>query len=196
MLQDLEAAPNGDTITVGGIVDHFADRGIAAILGLLALPIALPVPMPGISAIFGLPMLIIASQLILQRKRLWLPDSLRRRAIDLGRFRKGSVVAVKWLAKLERLLKPRLVILCHPIMQILYGVICAWLALILFLPIPFGNVLPSLSVFVLALAILERDGVAAIMGLILATVSIVVTAGATIAGLYGAWHFAQRLLGA
>jgi hypothetical protein len=195
MLSRLLAAQGGGPATVGAVVDHFAERGLAAALALLALPIALPVPMPGISAVFGLPIGLIALQLALRRRRLWLPAAIRRRPLDPARLQVAGAIAVRWLTRLERVLRPRLVLLCHPWMQSLYGLICAWLALILFLPVPFGNVLPSLSVFALAVAVLERDGLAALAGLALSAVSIVLTAGTMAAAAFASWAVLRRLVG-
>lgn len=177
--------------TVGDLVDHFRERGMAAVLGLLAFPIALPIPMPGISAVFGLPMLFIAAQIILRRPALWLPSSVRQRALDPARLQAAGRLAIKWIGAVERLLKPRLSGFFHPVLESIYGMVCAWLALILFLPIPLGNVLPSLSIFILAIALLERDGLAALFGLALSIISIVITAGVLGASLIGLWKLAQ-----
>ena len=114
--------------TVGDLVDHLKGRGLAAVLAFLALPIALPIPMPGISAIFGLPMMIIAAQITIHQKRLWLPEFIRKRQIHPERFQRGAEKVVKWLERLEGLCKPRLEILCHPVLQVLYGLFCFWLA--------------------------------------------------------------------
>jgi len=195
MLHAFATSDAAEGATVGSLVDHFQDRGLAAVLTLLALPIALPIPMPGISAVFGLPMLLISLQIAAHKKRLWLPVRFRHRVIGGSRFRSIAERMVQGLTKVERFLKPRAQILCHPLMQGLYGLICAWLSLILFLPIPFGNVLPSLSIFMLGLAMLEKDGVAALVGLTLSVFSIALTGGAMIAAGYAIAHFIQRYLG-
>jgi hypothetical protein len=195
LLHEFAIGTPHDDATVGALVDHFQDRGLAAVLTLLALPIALPIPMPGISAVFGLPMLLIALQLAAQKRRLWLPARLRRRTIGGPRFREVAARMVQGLTRIERFLKPRLQGLCHPLLQSVYALLCAWLSLILFLPIPFGNVLPSLAIFVLGLAMLEKDGVAALAGVALACAGIVVTAGAAVATGYGIAHFIRRYLG-
>ena len=180
--------------TLGDLMDSLQGRGLAAVLGLLALPIALPMPLPGISAVFGLPMLVIALQIMLQRPRLWLPQSVRRRKLNLKRLRAVGTKAAKWLKSLERLLRPRLVWLFTPPFEILYGALCAWLALILFLPIPFGNMLPSLSIFLLAIAMLEHDGVAALVGVVLSVASIAVTFAAMVAGASALWGFIEKTI--
>jgi hypothetical protein len=51
------------------------------------------------------------------------------------------------------------------------------LATVVFLPIPLGNFLPSLAICALGLAILERDGLALLAGLLIGVLSVVVAGG-------------------
>jgi hypothetical protein len=44
------------------------------------------------------------------------------------------------------------------------------------LPIPFGNILPVFSLVVLAVALMERDGLVTLIGLLLTLATIVATA--------------------
>ena len=48
------------------------------------------------------------------------------------------------------------------------GVVCTLLALVLVLPIPLGNLAPGATVAVLALALLQRDGILALLGYLMA----------------------------
>jgi hypothetical protein len=54
---------------------------------------------------------------------------------------------------------------------------CVLLAIILFLPIPFGNNLPALAICLFALALLERDGLAAVVGVVVAILSAIIVWG-------------------
>jgi hypothetical protein len=57
------------------------------------------------------------------------------------------------------------------------AVICLLLAVILFLPIPLGNMLPAMAISLFSLAILERDGLAALSAAVITAVSIIVAWG-------------------
>ena len=70
----------------------------------------------------------------------------------------------------------RLEALTGPIVQSLFGIPIFLLAVVIALPIPFGNILPVLSLVVLAVALMERDGLITLIGLLLATATIAVTA--------------------
>lgn len=61
--------------------------------------------------------------------------------------------------------------LLNPIGERLIGVVCLALALVLILPIPGGNILPAMAVSTLAFALIQRDGVIAIVGYLLALTS-------------------------
>ena len=53
-----------------------------------------------------------------------------------------------------------------PPAEYLVGGVCLLLSLIVFLPIPLGNMLPALAICLLALGILERDGLWVLAGLL------------------------------
>ena len=89
------------------------------------------------------------------------------------------------LQRAERGLRPRLSLLLHPANERIVGAACLLLAIILLLPIPFGNIPPAWAIAAFALGILERDGLATLVGwfgtigsvLILAAVSSAIIAG-------------------
>ncbi len=66
------------------------------------------------------------------------------------------------------------------------------MALIVVMPIPFGNVLPAVALVLIGLGLVFRDGVAVILGLAMAGLALFLTAG----GLVLAWTWgAERVLG-
>ena len=81
------------------------------------------------------------------------------------------------VARAERLLQPRLMWLTDPAVERGVGAVALVLASILVLPVPFGNMLPAFTICILALGVLERDGVWIIGGLVLAVLSIVIAYG-------------------
>jgi hypothetical protein len=63
------------------------------------------------------------------------------------------------------------------------GIVVLIMAVLVALPIPFGNLVPGLAVFLIALGLAQRDGAAVAAGLSLALLACVVSAGL----LYGGW---------
>ena len=168
-----------DRIFVSDILRAMEDRAVVALILLFALPNVLPVP-PGTSAILGAPLLFVTAQLALGKKP-WLPRAIARRSVATADFAALMNRAAPWLARAERLLRPRLQVLARPASEQLIGALCVVLALILFLPIPFGNMLPALAISVLALGVLQRDGVWVLAGVATAFVSIAVVWGVMLA---------------
>lgn len=164
-----------ERISIGDLLTALGDRAVGALMFVFAAPNILPVP-PGVSTLLGAPLLFLSAQLMLGM-RPWLPGFVTRRS--LSREDLASVVRriVPWLAKAEKLLKPRANVLARPPVEYVAGFVSLVLAVILMLPIPLGNTLPALAISVLALGVLERDGVWIALGFLASAV-----AGAVVGG--------------
>lgn len=164
-----------ERVSVGEIVSAMPGRATAALLFLFAAPNAIPTP-PGTSALLGLPMIYLASQMMLRRQP-WLPKVVAARSMRLSDFAALVDRAVPWLARAERMLRPRLSPLVSPAAEVAIGAFCLILAVSVALPIPLGNMLPALAVSILALGVLERDGLWVIIGGAVGILSMVVVSG-------------------
>lgn len=165
------ARQEGETLTVRDILDHFGERAFGALMLVFAAPLVLPMP-PGLSAILGAPLVFITAQLAIGRPRLWLPRILADRTFRTADF--GAVVdrILPYLRKLEGRLRPRLTFLLGFLAERAVGLVALLLAVIVFLPVPFGNMLPALAIAVLGLGLVERDGLATLIGWLVAVASL------------------------
>ncbi len=182
-----------ERISVGNLVQIMGYRAYGALMLIFALPNVLPTP-PGFSAVLGAPLIFLAAQLLLRRPTPWLPEIIASRSMSRADFSVIVARAAPWLAKAERLLRPRLEFLTRPPCEQLIGLICLVLAIILFLPIPLGNMLPALAICLFSLAILERDGLAAVIGLAATVLSIVVVWGVLFVLIKGALYLVGNVL--
>jgi hypothetical protein len=160
----------GAKITVREMVDHFGHRAFGAVLFTFALPNVLPLP-PGASGVLGLPLVLVAPQLMIGMKSLWLPGWIGDRPIDRAGLARALNRFLPWLEKVERLSSPRWTGLFGPVADRVLGLVCFLLALILALPIPFGNMLPGLAIATLSLALIQRDGLIGVLGYVMAASS-------------------------
>lgn len=160
----------GDKVSVREMVDHFGHRAFGAVLFTFAIPNVLPLP-PGASGVLGLPLVLVAPQLMIGNKTLWLPSWIDKRQLDRKGLSKGLSKLLPVLEKVERLSKPRCGFMFGPVQDRLLGLVCFLLALILALPIPFGNMLPGAAIACLALSLIQRDGVLAMIGYALTAAS-------------------------
>lgn len=175
ILRDIAAETGPERITVADLLTAMEGRAFGALLLLFAFPNILPSP-PGLAAILGLPLIYLASQLMLGRSP-WLPNFIANRSISRVSFATVIIRATPWIARAERMLVTRLHILAGPVAQRLLGAVCLLLSLILVLPIPFGNMLPSLAICIIALGMLERDGAWILGGLFAAVIAAGVVGG-------------------
>lgn len=158
-------------LTVGQMLEQFDSRAFGAMLLVFGLLNCLPLP-PGSSTILSLPILLLAPQIAWGSDVPWLPRKLLNHPLkrdDLrGLFRRLTPI----VRRMELVTRPRLKILFGPVGERLIGVVCTLLALVLVLPIPLGNLAPGATVAVLALALLQRDGLLALLGYLMAAVSV------------------------
>jgi hypothetical protein len=176
ILNAVAADQTRQRISIADLFDVMKDRAFGALVLIFAAPNVLPLP-PGTSTVLGAPIIYLAAQLALGRPRPWLPKLMTKRSMSREDFAAIIGKVTPWLGSMEKLLKPRLGFLTRAPFEQAIGVICLVLAIILFLPIPFGNMPPAFAICLFALAILERDGFAAIMGVVMATVSIAIVWG-------------------
>lgn len=162
VLEALASRP-GDRLTLREMVDAFGERAFGAVLLLVSLINLLPLP-PGGTTVTGAPLLLIALQLAIGRDTLWLPRRLLDAAVSRSNFARGVARVRPVLRAAERLSRPRLPGLATGAAERLIGVVCAVLAFVLILPIPFGNFVPAFTCALFSLALMQRDGVAALAG--------------------------------
>ena len=179
VLRQLAAEPGRERVSVQDLFAALGDRALAALLFVFAVPNLIPSP-PGLSTILGVPLLFLSTQLLLGRKA-WLPVLVARRSMARADFEGLLSRVLPWLERAEKLLKPRFSGLALPPMEYLVGLVCLTLAVILVLPIPLGNIPPAFAIALMALGILERDGVWVLAGLSVTFLSLTVVSGVLLA---------------
>jgi len=181
--------------TIGELADSLGERAFGALMFIFAVPNAIPMP-PGTSAILGLPLVILTWQVLMGRQSLWLPEMVRQRRISKEMLHAFVTKVTPIMAKLERVLKPRLgFVVTSDLAERLIGLVTFPLALILFLPIPFGNIPPALAIACLALGLAERDGLAVLVGYVFSVASVAILAAVSSALYAAAVAFVTTLFG-
>lgn len=174
-------AREGDArITVGEIAAALGDRAFGVIVLILALPNCIPAP-PGFGAITGLLTMLFAAQLALGQTQPRLPAWVERRSFDRAGFRRLVLIAAPHLRRFEQVARPRLTGLLRGRPERALGAFMVLQALIVALPVPLTNWLPGVALAVIAAGILERDGLAVLLGIAVGiaavAVAVMVTGG-------------------
>ncbi len=176
-----------DRIDIGTIVDALYDRSFGVVIILFALPNTIfPV-----AWVLGTPILLFTVQMVMGRQEPWLPQFMRRQGFSRETFAKIVEYVVRYLSKIESGLKPRWNFLTTNRMERVIGLYMTFLTIILLVPVPFGNALPSFGIAIIAAGLLEKDGAAIVVG------SIIGLAGSiyVVAVLGGIWAAAKALFG-
>jgi hypothetical protein len=175
ILREIADDGSRERISVRDLLLEMGDRAFGALMLIFALPNAIPAP-PGTSAILGAPLVFLAAQMTFGRKP-WLPKIIADRSMTRTDFVSLVERLGPWLARAERLLKPRLSGLTTGPMEYVIGFCCLVLSVILILPIPLGNMLPALAICLFCFGILERDGVWVIAGFLVGAISVFIVGG-------------------
>jgi len=192
-IADAPATPD-ERISLGHLIEGFGNRAFGALLFIFAVPVALPIAIPGISAVLGAPLLFLSWQLMRGREQPWLPQVMRSRSflrVDFARMLQRVLPSIR---RVERLVGPRLTWMTNRRGEQVIGLFAFLLAVVLFLPIPFGNTVPALAIAILALAVLERDGVAAIAGTLVGLAGVAVVSGVVVGLVKGAIFVVQSVI--
>ena len=198
-LATIIAALPEDHLTLGELLDVFGDEGLLLLTMLLTLVFLIPVSIPGVSTVFGAAILLVGISRLVGRP-LWLPARLRVKALPAARLRPGLTGGLAWVRRLERISRPhRLRVLVNGRVQNLFNNLAFILAALLLMApfgfVPFSNTLPALALLFLAAGMIQRDGVAVLLGY-LANVGTIIYFGILIGGGGVAAHeLLQRLAG-
>jgi hypothetical protein len=161
--------------TLGGLVDAFGEKSFAILFVLLLGVPALPVPTGGATHVFEVIAVLVALQLIIGRRTVWLPK--RWLGLGLGGERQQRFLnsLMRLIRRLERFSRPRLVfVFHHRLSDVAFGLLVVGGSAAAFLAPPFSGLdtLPALGVVLVALGVLLEDALVAAAGAILGLVGV------------------------
>ena len=164
-------------LTVAKILESLGATSFGTSLMAFSIPEVLPIPIPGISAIVAIPTGIISAQMALGRREIKLPKWLLKRSVP----RKALAGAIKGilpaLERLERGVRPRWEWMTGRKCKRFLGLFILLLAGLMALPVPGTNMPLAIAVFIIALGLVERDGIMITAGLLLGLVAIALVGG-------------------
>lgn len=159
-LNDLAEKAQDADLTLGGLMQQLEGRIYTLLLVLLSVPFCQPAPLPGLSTPLGLVITLLGLRFAFRQKP-WLPERLLATRVPqkfLPHVLRGSAKLLGWV---EKFLHPRMIgLFDYQIVQFFAGmtIFISGALLLLPLPIPFSNMLPALTVVLVASSFSERDG--------------------------------------
>ena len=164
LLREFAMSLTAERVTIAHIVEGLGDRGLGVLIAIFALPNILPSTVPFGNVATGIPPLVFAVQLMMGVDHLILPKFIARRTVGTHTLKMFAPRVASVLSWFERLLSPRLAWVTTPGAERLIGATAILLALVSTLPIPFGHNLPALGLVLIGLGLIERDGLAILIG--------------------------------
>ena len=152
----------GEDVSVGDLLRIVGPRSYGPLILLLGFLAVSPLTIiPGATWVVALLTLLITGQIVLGRSRPWVPARLLRFTFRRAHLVAGTNGARGWAEVFDRILHPRLSFLTRkPFLQVV-ALMCVLAALVTF-PlglVPFGPLLPGITILVFGLGLMARDGV-------------------------------------
>jgi hypothetical protein len=167
LLEDFVDQHREENIAVKDLVKHLGEHGLLSLLLVFALFCALPIPLPGIHIFLSLPLFYITIQQTMGRRILWLPGQVLHRTLPRAGFVMMIEQAKPWFIWAEKYVHPRMGhIIDGPGYRVM-GAICLFITCIIIIPLPLTNVVPAISICIIALGMLCHDGFISLIGAIL-----------------------------
>ena len=187
-LDRLAIDAQNDTVTLDWVLKQLNERAFGLFLLVLALPCCIPF-LYGIPQVVALPLMFVSAQILLGRRVPWLPARLAARTVASSELRGLAERAGPWLRRIEAVSRPRLGLLTRAPLDRIVGATLVLFSASILVPLPGTNTVPGIAVVVVAMGLLQRDGILVILGALLGTawIATLLIAGATLVSIIKTW---------
>ncbi len=169
LIDDAIDAADGDTLSVGDLLDAFGTRSFGPVIAMLALIDITPIgAVPFLPMLLAALILLISVQLLFGKTHPWIPAAIRERTVETDRVEQARRKSSKWLRRIDRVVTPRLQWATGGTAQWLAAVCVCLLALVMGAPplelIPYATAVPAAVILLFGLGLMARDGLLMLMG--------------------------------
>jgi hypothetical protein len=164
LIDIIEAFP-AEEMTLQDLMDGLGERSFGFVLLLFGVLSAIAI-VPGLATITAIPLLFFGLQMFVGYRTPWLPKFISERSFakaDLLGTVQRAVPAMRWV---ETICRPRLLFLTGRFAERLLGILVFVLAAVIALPGPGTNFMPGVAIAFMAIAIIERDGLLVLIGML------------------------------
>ncbi len=182
ILEKVGQKQKGGKTKISELMEDFHENGILLAMIFFSLPVAIPLPYPpGFTTVMGIPLMILSIQMLLGNKKVSLPQKINDYELKNSTLRAISDKVVPRLVSVEKYVKPRFSFAKSVYCEQFIGFISLLAAFSVALPIPLTNAIPALGIAVMALGLLNRDGLVIIAGFFITVIGLLVAIGAVLA---------------
>jgi hypothetical protein len=183
-----DGADNG--LTLHEIRDRLDERAYGLLILILAIPCLVP-GLYGVPQVVGLVIILLAAQLLVGREEPWLPQWVLKLRAKASWLKAMADFAEQRLGWIDRFSRPRLSAFASGAGEKLAALFMILATLTIVLPLT--NTIPSVALSLLAVGLIQRDGLFVIGGAVVATAWISLLTFLAVAFLLGA-DWAMRLV--
>lgn len=155
LVADLAAASGPDGLTLREIRDRLDERAFGLMILILAIPCLVPA-LYGVPQIVGIPILLLSGQMLVGRIEPWLPEMVLKRRVSKAWLDRMAEFATRRMRWFEQLSRPRMTVFAEGWAErvVALFMILATLTIVL----PLTNTVPSVALALLAVGLIQRDG--------------------------------------
>ena len=191
ILRKFEHKPEEGKTTLSEIIEEFHENGLLMTMIFFSLPVAIPLPYPpGFTTIIGIPIMILAVQMIFGVKEVKLPSKIKYYSINNSTLRKISIKVIPIAKFIENHIKPRFDFAKSTYCEQFVGVVSLIASILIILPLPWANSIPAIGISIMSLGLLGRDGVTIFIGFLLVAIGVTIASFTAI----GSFIFLKYLL--
>lgn len=169
-----------DEKTIAGLGEVFGEKSFALAFVILMASSALPLPTGGITQAFEIMTMLLALELVAQRKYIWLPKRWREKPLGKTTRERTIPFLIRVICRVEKFSRPRFTgIVDSRISRTLFGATVFFFAGVSLTAIPFSflDTLPSMGVIAISLGVILEDILLIGIGLFLGTVGSALSIG-------------------
>lgn len=166
LTRQLATAGGTEGLTLGEIRDRLDERGFGLLILILSIPCLVPA-LYGVPQVIGVPIILLAGQLLVGRKEPWLPQGFLNRRCPQPWLDRMADFAEKRMGWFERLSRPRLQALSTGLGERFAAVFMILATITIVLPLV--NTVPSVALAMLAVGLIQRDGLFVLLGAVVAS---------------------------
>lgn len=162
-------------LTFADLISAMGPQAHRLLILMLTLLNMIPGP-PGFGGTIAWTTFAVALAMALGRP-IRLPGIIGRRRLPLKPLLLASEQVAKVTAIIARFSRPRLRFLTGAAVSVPYGIFTMVISVAMTIPIPFVNAVPNVGLCILAFSMLNRDGIGAILGVLVCLLGLAVEAG-------------------
>ena len=154
----------GERMKLADLIEGLGERSFGFLL--LIFGIACAIAPPGFATIFAIPLMLFGLQMLAGFRSAWLPRSISQRSFGKADLEKTILRAVPSMRRVEKICRPRFEFLIGRTGERLLGMLVFILAIVIAAPGPGTNFPPGVAIAFMSIAIIERDGLLVMLGVL------------------------------